>query len=124
MNIASIVLFIFTNAILAYDSADYPYWVDYDDGYCNDDYYACEGDFCMEKTDYFDIEKEAPIPNTNLTQLLDSHRHFRVLRVSALKECTPSLGLKVFIKYNQYLLCSETKCLYRTLPTVQKHAKT
>ena len=99
MNIA-IVLFFFSNALIAkayeYDyDYDYDYWDYYDYGYCEDEWYlTCEGDFCTDKTEWVDIEKEVPIPDTNLKKL-DS-QYLEILTVSALKECTPSLGIKVW----------------------------
>jgi len=96
MNIA-IVLFIFSNALQAkaydYDyDYDYDYW-DYD--FCNDDWYlTCDGDFCTDKTEYIDIETEVPIPNTNFKKL--DYDYFAVLTNSALKECSPSLGIRDF----------------------------
>jgi len=96
MNIA-IVLFIFSNALQAkaydYDyDYDYDYW-DYD--FCNDDWYlTCDGDFCTDKAEYIDIETEVPIPNTNFKKL--DYDYFAVLTNSALKECSPSLGIRDF----------------------------
>ena len=120
----SIVLLIFSNALQAkaydyyYDyDYDYDYW-DYD--YCNDDWWmTCDGDFCTDKTEWIDIDTEVPIPNTNLNKL--DYDYFAISTVSAIKECTPSLGVKVGTMNNVY---SYKKYLYRTLPTVQKVAKT
>ena len=98
MNIAIIVLLIFSKALLAtaydydYDYHDYDYH-DYD--YCNDEWYlACDGDFCTVKTKSIYIEREVEIPDTNLNQL--NYNHFDILTYSALKECAPSLGIKVY----------------------------
>ena len=100
MNIA-IVLFFFCSALLAkadeYDfDYDYDYWgSDYD--YCHEDnyydYLVCEGDFCTDETQGVSKETVVPIPETNLTHL--DYKYFDVLTVSAIKECTPTLGIKV-----------------------------
>ena len=42
---------------------------------------------------YIDIETEVPIPNTNVNKL--DYDYFAVRTNTALKECTPSLGIKV-----------------------------
>ena len=109
MNIA-IVLFFFSNALLAkadeYDyDYDYDYWGnEYD--YCDEDYIyssdylVCEGDFCTHQTQGVDREIEVPILDTNLKQL-DYHR-YDVLTLSAIKECTPSLGIKVDMNTHYY----------------------
>ena len=98
MNIAIIVFLIFSKALVTraydydYDYHDYDYY-DYD--YCNDEWYlACDGDFCTVKTKSIYIEREVEIPDTNLNQL--NYNHFDILTYSALKECTPSLGIKVY----------------------------
>ena len=97
MNVA-IALFFFSNAFLTkayeYDyDYDYDYW-DYDYDNCNEEwYYICEGDFCTDKTQWVTKEAEIPIPDTNLKQL--DYQYFDVVTISALKECTPSLGIKV-----------------------------
>ena len=122
MNIA-IVLLIFSHALLAIDY-DYD---DYDYDYCNDEWYlACDGDFCTVKTKSIYIETEVPIPDTNLSQL--DYNHFDVLTYSALKECTPSLGIKVLYQHFIWTLSNFKKRnihhIYRTLPIVQKVAAT
>ena len=97
MNIA-FALFIFSNTLLA-KACDYDYdydydYSDYDYDYCNDEWYmTCDGDFCTDKTEWISTETEVPIPGTNLKQL--DYEYFDVLKISALKECTPSLGIKV-----------------------------
>ena len=101
MNVA-IVLFFFLNALLAkaddYDYYDYDYW-GYDYDYCDEDNYnfyddlTCEGDFCTQQTKGVGIETEVSILDTNLKQL--DYQRYDVLTLSAVKECTPSLGIKV-----------------------------
>ena len=98
MNTAVIVLLVLSKALLAtaydydYDYHDYDY---HDYNYCNDEWYlACDGDFCTVKTKSIYIEREVEIPDTNLNQL--NYNHFDILTYSALKECAPSLGIKVY----------------------------
>ena len=117
MNI-EFALFILSNVFLlteAYDydyydyDYDYYYYDDfdyyndyYDYYYCNDLHSTCKGDYCTEKTAWVGLQKEVLIPETNLSHL--DYYYFDVLTVSAITECTPSLGIKVqksiIIKYS------------------------
>jgi len=105
-------LFILSNVFLLteaydYDYYDYDYDYDYNDyydyDYCNDLWYStCIGDYCTEKTAWVGLQKEVLIPETNLSHL--DYEYFDILTVSAISECTPSLGIKVqksiIIKYS------------------------
>ena len=111
MNI-EFALFILSNVYLLteaydYDYYDYDYDYDYNDyydyDYCNDLWYStCIGDYCTEKTAWVGLQKEVLIPETNLSHL--DYEYFDILTVSAITECTPSLGIKVqksiIIKYS------------------------
>ena len=124
----SIVLLIFSNVLQAkaydydydYDYGyDYDYW-DYD--HCNDNWWmTCDGDFCTDKTEWIDIETEVPIPNTKLNKL--DYDYFAISTVSAIKECTPSLGVKVGTMNNVY--SQDNKNIYtglcRLCKKLQKH---
>ena len=79
-----------------YDYYDYYDYCDYD--YCeymdhDNDYVSCEDDFCMDKTQYVPVETHVPIRDTNLMEM--DYDSYDVLRESAIRECSPSLELKV-----------------------------
>lgn len=84
----------------------YDYYDYYDHDYCEymttyeSDDYLCEDDFCMDKTQRVSVEfeTEAPIRDTNLMEIDTYYEYFNVLRESGIRECSPSLEIKV-IKY-------------------------
>ena len=71
-----------------YDHYDYCEYMDHDN-----DYISCEDDFCMDKTQYVPVETHVPIRDTNLMEM--DYDSYDVLRESAIRECSPSLELKV-----------------------------
>ena len=85
-----------------YDYPTTPYYDYYDYDYCEYmtdeyDHYLCEDDFCTDRTQYVsvDIETEKQIWDTNLMEIDSYYDYFDVLRESGIRECSPSLEIKV-----------------------------
>jgi len=57
------------------------------------DYNICEGDFCMEKKMWVDVEKKTKVPNTEL-MLYDDYDYNLVGSEGVLSECAPGLTIQ------------------------------
>ena len=91
-------LLLLSHILLVKASYDYYDYYDYYD--CDYyDYYLCEDDFCTDKTQYVSVEivTEAPIRDTNLIAIDYDYDRYDVLRESGIRECFPSLEIKVII---------------------------
>ena len=61
------------------------------------DYYMCEGDFCMEKTLWVEVDIQTEVPNTELV-LHDEH-YYQVGTEGAMAECATGLEIKDLAEY-------------------------
>ena len=87
-------LLLLSHILLVKSSYDYYDYYDCDSEYSD---YFCEDDFCTEKTQYVSLERETetPIRDTNLIAIDSYYDYFYVLKESGIRECSPSLEIKV-----------------------------
>ena len=127
LKIWSLLILLIPSILSQYHYYTYDSWYggDYDDGghydyffndHYMDNYLSCDGSFCAYDEVYVWVEKEVPVPGSDLVEVQGDSHHITI--ESAIQSCAPSLSIKVMLYFTD---CMKFKRLFfRTLQNMSK----